>query len=252
MKPPGLPRLTFAGHFRADPSTVNNDPEHFDPSAFKSRYQTPGQPNGWWNPGGSGTWAFEGCTVQQVFYGDGTSCRDPKATRLSAPRSTRPRRPSRPGSSTSIRNNRGCRRSGASPVALGQPNAVPAFAGYFAVAAFADLATRVFGAGGGDAVLGGVYQSVIENIKWSDPGGSRFLKELAAGDAPGRLSIKFNVDGFNDQMGTTGFTTGRVVGSIGPYVEGEPKSFVAGRALPSTGNPSFNTAYWPGKSTATC
>jgi hypothetical protein len=26
----GLPRLTFAGQFQADPSTVNNDPEHFD------------------------------------------------------------------------------------------------------------------------------------------------------------------------------------------------------------------------------
>ena len=39
----GLPRLTFAGQFQADPSTVNNDPEHFDPSRFKGRYQQAGQ-----------------------------------------------------------------------------------------------------------------------------------------------------------------------------------------------------------------
>ena len=75
------------------------------------------------------------------------------------------------------------------------------------------------------------------------PGGLAVPEGTGRRGAPARLSIKFNVDGFNDQMGTTGFTTGRVVGSIGPYAAGEPKYFVAGRALPSTGNPSFNTAY---------
>src|SRR5271168_1805391 len=74
----GLPRLVLADQFQANPSTVNNDPEQFDSGSFPSRYQTPGQNNGWWNPGGKGTWAFVGCIVQQVFYGDGTSCSDPK------------------------------------------------------------------------------------------------------------------------------------------------------------------------------
>src|SRR6202042_2025455 len=74
----GLPRLVFAGQFQADPSTVNNDPEHFDSGSFKSRYQTPGQNNGWWNPDGRGTWAFVGCTVQQVFFSDGASSSDQK------------------------------------------------------------------------------------------------------------------------------------------------------------------------------
>ena len=152
----GLPRLTFAGQFRADPSTVNNDPEHFDPVTFKSRYQTPGpgQSNGWWNPGGSGTWAFEGCTVQQVFYGDGTSCADPKAD----PVVGTPINPTPPAASARIvdldSEQQGVSEIWGFTVALGQAKAAPYFAGDFAVAAFADIFTRVPGAGGGTRCSG--------------------------------------------------------------------------------------------------
>ena len=77
-----LPRLVFAGKFQADPSTVNNDPEHFDSADFRSNYQVPGPPqsqiNGWWNPRGTGAWRLFGCTVQAVAYEDGTWCDDPQ------------------------------------------------------------------------------------------------------------------------------------------------------------------------------
>ncbi len=33
------PRLVFSGQFQADPSTVNNDPFHFDTARFRSSYQ---------------------------------------------------------------------------------------------------------------------------------------------------------------------------------------------------------------------
>src|SRR4051794_2359171 len=62
---------------------------------------------------------------------------------------------------------------------------------------------------------------------WTGVGGSRFLEELSAGGAPERLSIRFNVDGYQGVPSLLG----RVVGSIGPYLPGEPRSFVAGRAL---------------------
>jgi hypothetical protein len=73
-----FPRLIFAGQFQAQPSTVNNDPEHFDSATFKPNYQEPGQgsTNGWWNPSGSAAWRFNDCTIQQVFYSDGTSTTD--------------------------------------------------------------------------------------------------------------------------------------------------------------------------------
>ena len=48
-------RLHFAGQFQANPSTVNNDPGHFDNATFQPSYQKlqgPNfdPPNGWFNP----------------------------------------------------------------------------------------------------------------------------------------------------------------------------------------------------------
>jgi hypothetical protein len=235
--------LVFAGQFQADPSTVNNDPEHFDSGSSKSRYRTPGQRNGWWNPDGRGTLAFVGCTVQQVLYGDGTSCSDPKADQVVGMQ-INPTPPTVPARIVDLDSEqRGVSQPWGFTVALGQANAAPSFASNCAVAAFADLAPRGAGSGGGDAVLGAANRSVLQDVKWGDTSSSRFLKELATGTASAQLSIKFNVDSLNLQMGTPGFTRGRVVGSIGPYVAGGTKFFVAGRALPTIGNPAFNTAY---------
>src|SRR5712692_10120960 len=87
-----FPRLAFAGKFQADPSTINNDPGHFDTSRFRANYQlegnpitwelpggmtTPGMTNGWWNPRGSGAWRFYECKVSSVVYSDGSTCQDP-------------------------------------------------------------------------------------------------------------------------------------------------------------------------------
>ncbi len=75
-----FPRLHFSGRFQADPSTVNNDPEHFDSKKFKSSYQLPekgSKANGWWNPMGSGDWRFSDCVVNKVYYQDGTYCNNP-------------------------------------------------------------------------------------------------------------------------------------------------------------------------------
>src|SRR5262249_23592828 len=72
-----LPRLHFAGRFQADPSTVNNDPQHFDISRFQSNYGLPVRRGLNWNPGGTGAWRLSGCSVQRVVYKDGTICDDP-------------------------------------------------------------------------------------------------------------------------------------------------------------------------------
>jgi hypothetical protein len=74
------PRLNFAGQFQADPSTVNNDPDHYNNATFKPNYQDygPGGTNGWWNPDGTGSWRFVGIKIKSVTYMDGTSTGDPK------------------------------------------------------------------------------------------------------------------------------------------------------------------------------
>src|SRR5687767_14051299 len=75
----GYPRLHFAGAFQADPSTVNNDPAHFDDATFQARFQQPetgsqpDQMNGWWNPRGTGAWRLRDCRVTSVLYSDGSS-----------------------------------------------------------------------------------------------------------------------------------------------------------------------------------
>ena len=89
-----VPRLTFSGQFQADPSTVNNDPTHFNNETFEPKYQNygPGQENGWWNPDGTGNWRFLGCKITSVTYQDGSfSCQhqEQKQTYRYKQRSTR-------------------------------------------------------------------------------------------------------------------------------------------------------------------
>ncbi len=74
------PRLTFAGQFQADPSTVNNDPDHYNNATFKKNYQDYGlvNINGWRNPEGIGSWRFVGTRINRVTDMDGTSTVDSK------------------------------------------------------------------------------------------------------------------------------------------------------------------------------
>ena len=70
-------RLTFAGTFQADISTVNNDVRHFDNATFEPRFQqlqqAGGPLNGWFNPTGSGAFRLIDCRVNGVWYADGSS-----------------------------------------------------------------------------------------------------------------------------------------------------------------------------------
>lgn len=117
------------------------------------------------------------------------------------------------------------------------PGGARAFEGKYRVATFKDFWIRAQGPGpGGDAPAGAHFQSVLEDVVWGDLQGSRFLQELKAaterpGAVPGKLSIKFNMDGVDLDSTSPGFTWGRLVGSIGPVFEGEPPQFVRGRIL---------------------
>jgi hypothetical protein len=226
------PRLHFAGKFIANPSTVNNTPQNYDPAVTN--------PNPGWNPNGSGVWAFLDCTVQAVVYEDGTVCTDPSQDPVVG-----------------------------SPVAgIDQPTSAKlvdldpeqqmvseiwgffvqvgsatsgTFTGAYEVAAFNDIWFRAAdfykGAGGGDAPMGAAYQSVLAQLQWSGSG-STFLEQLQKVSS-GRVSIKFNLDGIDMDSKSPTFTQGRIVGTIGPAFAGEPDHFVAGRLLRSA--PGTNT-----------
>jgi hypothetical protein len=72
----GFPRLHFSGEFQADPSTVNNDPSHFNDATFTPNDQLygDGETNGWWNPNGTAYWRLRNCLVQGLYYRDGSYC----------------------------------------------------------------------------------------------------------------------------------------------------------------------------------
>jgi hypothetical protein len=64
------PRLHFAGKFQASPSTVNNDPLHFNNATFKiPEYweQTNDTTGGWFNPAGDAAWRLVGCKVTAAW-----------------------------------------------------------------------------------------------------------------------------------------------------------------------------------------
>jgi hypothetical protein len=76
-----LPRLTFAGLFEADVSTVNNDVRNFSVSTFEPRFQTPQvtrpdqkvEFNGWWRQTPTGTRRTSRLALP---FGINPTCRD--------------------------------------------------------------------------------------------------------------------------------------------------------------------------------
>ncbi len=53
-----LPRFTISGNFYTDPSTVDNDPSHYDPSCTN--------PAPWQDPGGTHSFSFQDLLAGQM------------------------------------------------------------------------------------------------------------------------------------------------------------------------------------------
>jgi len=72
------PRIHFSGTYKANPSTINNTPNNWDPLI----YPTPNELEKvelYWNPkGDNGFSLMDDCVVSQVDYADGTSTTNPE------------------------------------------------------------------------------------------------------------------------------------------------------------------------------
>jgi hypothetical protein len=236
------PRLTFAGKFEANVSTVNNDPIHFDNSKFLPEYQKLTDAsgwNGWFNPRGDAAFKLIGCQITGATGPSGApvgadpvfECALADSDRM-APAKLVDLDPEQQLVSTIF----------GLEVRVCDQNGTNLLRGTFEPAPFTDIWDRATGPGS-DTNAGSMYQSVITDIGWADVSHSPFLTALreAAAAADGLLSIKFNVDGFNMDFGGPDFMRGRIVGAIGAARAGEPRHFVAGRqfvALPGP-NPNF-------------
>ena len=223
--------LHFAGTFQAAPSTVNNDPAHFDNETFLPRYQKygPGATDGWWNPRGNADFRLIGCKVTAAWQAGKPVSGDSILQCLIADSDTRVA-----GKLVDLDTEqqmvseiwglevRICTADGSTLVK-----------GRFQPAAFADIWQRV-PTGTPDSYYGAMYQSVLVDLHWADVSGSPFLTALKDAASTGRLSIKFNDDGFDDDVKSATFTQGRIVGTIGPAAADEPAHLVLGRHFLAT------------------
>ena len=216
------PRLHFAGRFRADVSTVNNFVTHFDDPDH------PPEPG--WNPGGSGGWRLVDCAVTRAVYRDGGIAQSAAEDAVIGLLLSQ--------IDSAVLVDLDPEQQLASQIwglqlRLGGPGIQTAFRGAFKTTAFSDLwFARALVAGGGDFKMTAFFHSVLTGVAWGDPGGSRLLAELQADSDAGLLSMKFNVDGFDQRV-----HLGRIVGTIGPAGADEPAHFVRGRhCMPRVGN----------------
>jgi hypothetical protein len=224
-------RLHFSGQFQANVSTVNNDPGHFDNGAFLPSYQDmqgPNMqpPNGWFNPQGDAAFRLLGCTITTAWTPSGqVGSSDPVLGYIIADSDDRvPAKlvdldPEQQMVSTIW----------GLKVRIADAGGNTLVQGNFKPAAFIDLWIRA-GGGGGDAPMGAMWQSVLTNLQWGNVSASPFLTALQqASAATGRLSIKFDLDGINMDYSSPDFMCGRIVGTIGPALEGEPAHLIIGR-----------------------
>ena len=234
-------RLHFAGQFQANPSTVNNDPGHFNNAAFQPGWQemegnNMNPPNGWFNPQGDAAFRLFGCSVTAAWTAAGAvTGSDPVLGYVVADSDQQVcgKMVDLDPEQQLVSEIWGLQ------VRITDGTGNTLMSGTYEVAAFIDIWDRASsGNAGGDADAGAAYQSVLSNLHWGDVGNSPFLTALqTASAATGLLSIKFNVDGINLDFTSPDFMCGRIVGTIGPYVAGEPQHLVIGRQFMTNGIP---------------
>jgi len=233
------PRLHFKGRFQADTSTVNNDVRHYKTDAFEPQFQAMmvghGQgeaqrTNGYWNPEGSGAWRMLGCKVTSAVLRDRVIT-DPRMDPVIGMHIA--------GSNDRVAGKlvdldpqqQAVSQIWGLQVALEDAENRRWFEGDYDVGTFINLWKRQLTSANFDQTLAAVFQSQISRVTWSDPSASIALGALATASAGGPLSIAFNVFGFDRDPHAADYTTGVIVGTIGPARTMEPKHFVLGRQL---------------------
>lgn len=223
-------RLHFSGRFRADVSTVNNDPQHFDNAHFTPDFQLPGQgaTNGWWQPAGTGAWRLLDCQVTRACHADGSAASS-RAEDIAVGLAVR-----EAGDRSSAKmadldpDQQGVSMIFGLAVRLVDDQGHVLMQGEFEPVAFFDLNFNRSSAGG-PAGASAYFQSVLKNVEWGDVAASRCLTQMKQAAAARTLSIKLVTDRYVLDGQQRGY--GRVTGTIGPYLDGEPRTFVIGRHL---------------------
>ncbi len=223
------PRIHFRGWFQADVSTINNDVRFFQNASFVPEYQQLDSNNSW-NPRGTAVFRILDCSVTGGFLNGralSTSQDDPViglTVQNAADRA--------PGKLVDLDpQQQMVSMIFGMQVRVDGPHAEALFEGSFYPAPFTNLWKRQQHGPKTDQQLCAYYQSVLDNVVWAENTDSTLLNTLRDTTQDNMLSINFNVYGFGRDPSQPRYTMGHLVGTIGPYFDGEPKQFVLGRQM---------------------
>jgi hypothetical protein len=252
-----VPRIHLAGKFFTDPSTVNNDPKHYDPACDR--------PSPWQEPNGQHRFQLRDCNVRSVIMADGPSSDDPLIGATVATTDTPSTAkivdidvyqqgvPTIYGLQLQITLANGISVTG---------NMDPAVLNGLWINAV--LPTRSWEDGdylqdsfGGDMNACGFFQTVVRfplstNDFRSSPALQLLQSQSITEDGCLLLSFKFVTDGYQNVPQDTEYRLGRVVGTLGPQAANEPRYNSGQRTLMPRPfaktdpwySPSFNKGYF--------
>jgi hypothetical protein len=208
------PRLTFYGQFTANPSTVNNTPGNYNVTLPLGSVA--------WNPNGKHNFSLNACKVTSICTDAGLATSGDSIIGAGLA-----------STGLAVLVDLDTQQQGVSQifgltVQITGPEG-GSITGQMKPVNFFDMFVR--NGVPGDGKFSAWYQSVLTNVTWDGYWNSPFVDSLRKVSGT-TLSIHFVVDGYHDGVyQPDNFTTGRVAGTIGPYVAGEPTSFVNGRLL---------------------
>ncbi|MGH1477440.1 MAG: hypothetical protein ACRBM6_01705 [Geminicoccales bacterium] len=249
-----LPRLHVSGRFFADPSSVNNDPDHYLPETTR--------PSPWQTPHGKHHFRFEDCRLMSAIDLDGNPVEDGSVVGLSVQTTNKPSAAKIVdldvyqqavtmlfGAEILIGDESGHYIKGMldPPVQNGNSfNFVQPTRGW--------KYQYGYGSYGGDSNAIGGFQNVIRVPldHWTFPDTSFFgaLKEQCQivtedGQRFALLAFHFLLDGYWNVQGTTDFQYGRITGAIGPLKAGDPHETPGSRWLHARALPDDAEWYVP-------
>ena len=249
-----LPRLHVSGRFFADPSSVNNDPDHYLPDTKN--------PSPWQMPHGKHHFRFENCRLMSAIGLNGNPVNDASVVGLSVATTNEPIAAKIVdldvyqqavsmlfGVEILIGDEKGEHIKGKldPPVMNGNSfNFVQPTRGWHY--------QYGYGSYGGDSNAIGVFQNVIRVPldQWTFTK-SPFFDDLKIqcqtveedGTSFALLSFRFLLDGYWNVQGTTDFQYGRITGSIGPHKAADPAETPGARWLEARPLPKNAAWYVP-------